>query len=212
MNTEKEINKIYNQESKEMKSWVLGGFLGSHHWNSKNYFAIFMYPILFLIFIVCSCLFGYELIMNILTLQQSQMDITAFASDPNYIENNILEKVIPYHYFYGLIISILILMVWWLYDLYLIEKRYEKQLNLLTNNNKRKSIFIAYLLWIFIGAFGVHRFYAGQFYTGLVFLFCTLTSWTIITGLIVLIWYMIDVFYLYSYIIDKNKENIINTQ
>lgn len=206
MGNKNEINNIYNQQSKEIKSWVVGGFLGSHHWQHKNYVAIFLYPILFLTFIICSCLFGYELITNILNLQQDQMDITAFVSDPNYIENNILEQVIPYNYFYGLIISIGIVMVWWIIDLYIIEIRYKKQLKNLTDITKNKSNFIAYVLWIFIGAFGAHRFYVGKFNTGLIFLFCTLTSWTIITGIIVFVWYIIDVFYLYEYVIKRNKE------
>lgn len=34
-----------------------------------------------------------------------------------------------------------------------------------------KSKFVAYLLWFFLGVFGVHRFYCGKIGTGLLWLF-----------------------------------------
>lgn len=203
------INNIYNNQEKEIKSWVIGGFIGSHHWRDRNYIPIIMYPLLFISFLIFSGLFGYELIMNILSLQDAGgMSITTFASNPNYIEDNILKQVLPMNYFYLLASSIGVLMIWWVFDLYLIEKKYRKQLKGLLNIKEKKSVFIAYLLWLIIGAFGAHRFYAGKFNTGLVFLMCTLTSWTIITGIVVFIWYMFDAFNLQKYIIEKNKENL----
>jgi TM2 domain-containing membrane protein YozV len=206
------INKIYNNQAKEIKSWIIGGFLGSHHWERKNYIQMFLYPTIFLLFLIFSFLFGYEVINNILSLRESNLDIIAFSSNPNYIEENVLDKVIPMNYFYGLLISISVVLIWWMVDLYLIEKRYNKQIENIINIKKNKSIFVAYLLWMLVGAFGVHRFYAGKFNTGLIFLFCTLTSWTMITGIVVFIWYLIDVFYLQEYITEKNKNIIFNKQ
>jgi TM2 domain-containing membrane protein YozV len=40
----------------------------------------------------------------------------------------------------------------------------------------RKSILIAYLLWFFLGWFGVHRFYLGRTVSGIVLLLLTLMS------------------------------------
>ena len=57
----------------------------------------------------------------------------------------------------------------------------------------KKSVGVAYLLWFFVGAFGVHRFYLGQWRTGLLMLACTVLAWVtlglsaLITGLILII-------------------------
>ncbi|CAM3392887.1 TM2 domain-containing protein [Nosocomiicoccus ampullae] len=49
-------------------------------------------------------------------------------------------------------------------------------------SNERKSLIIGYVLWFFLGIFGVHRFYVGKTITGLVMLILGL-----ICGLLTLI-------------------------
>ena len=49
-------------------------------------------------------------------------------------------------------------------------------------SNERKSLIIAYVLWFFLGIFGVHRFYVGKTITGFVMLMLGL-----ICGLLTLI-------------------------
>ena len=138
------------------------------------------------------------------------MDLTAFSSNPNYIEDELLGQVLPLNYFYLLSLSIGSLLIWWILDLYLIEKKYKKQLKSVVKKEEPKSIFIAYLLWLLIGAFGAHRFYAGKLNTGIAFVFLTLTSWTVISSIILFIWYMHDAFLLKDYIIEKNKKILLN--
>ena len=40
----------------------------------------------------------------------------------------------------------------------------------------KKSVGVAYLLWFFLGALGVHRFYLGSWGVGLLLLACTVFS------------------------------------
>ena len=46
------INSIYSNQEKEIKNWVIGGFVGSHHWRNRNYIPMIMYPILFASFLM----------------------------------------------------------------------------------------------------------------------------------------------------------------
>ena len=205
------INSIYSNQEKEIKNWIIGGFVGSHHWRNRNYIPMIMYPILFASFLIFSFLFGYEIINNINSMMNTGgMDLTAFSSNPNYIEDELLGQVIPLNYFYLLSLSIGSVLIWWILDLYLIEKKYKKQLKSVVKKEEPKSIFIAYLLWLLIGAFGAHRFYAGKFNTGIAFVFLILTSWTVISSIILFIWYMYDVFVLKDYIIEKNKKILLD--
>lgn len=41
----------------------------------------------------------------------------------------------------------------------------------LKNMTIRKSSVIAYILWLFLGIFGVHRFYVGDFFKGILLFF-----------------------------------------
>ena len=205
------INSIYSNQEKEIKNWVIGGFVGSHHWRNRNYIPMIMYPILFASFLIFSFLFGYEIINNINSMMNTGgMDLTAFSSNPNYIEDELLGQVLPLNYFYLLSLSIGSVLIWWIVDLYLIEKKYKKQLKRIVKKEEPKSIFVAYLLWLLIGAFGAHRFYAGKFNTGVAFVFLTLTSWTVISSIILFIWYMHDAFLLKDYIIEKNKKILLD--
>jgi TM2 domain-containing membrane protein YozV len=63
-------------------------------------------------------------------------------------------------------------------------------------DKKKKSKTIAYLLWFFTGAFGGHRFYAGDTIRGI----CMLLT---LGG--IGIWALIDVFFIGSRIEEKNN-------
>lgn len=73
--------------------------------------------------------------------------------------------------------------------------------------SQRKSKGIAYLLWLFLGAFGAHRFYAGEVKSGAIQLVLTLTG---IGLLVVLPWLLIDLFLIPGLINERNME-LINT-
>lgn len=63
-----------------------------------------------------------------------------------------------------------------------------------------KSLLVAYILWFFLGAFGVHRMYLDRWFSGLILLGLTIfgsaTTWLFGLGLIPLffagIWWMLD--------------------
>ncbi|MDR2199894.1 MAG: TM2 domain-containing protein [Deltaproteobacteria bacterium] len=55
-----------------------------------------------------------------------------------------------------------------------------------------KSRLAALLLCFFLGWLGIHRFYAGKVGTGIVQILLTLFSWTVIAGVILGIWIIID--------------------
>ncbi len=38
-------------------------------------------------------------------------------------------------------------------------------------DNRKKSYVTAYILWLFLGIFGVHRFYVGDFFKGILYFF-----------------------------------------
>ncbi|MFZ5609688.1 MAG: TM2 domain-containing protein [Pseudomonadota bacterium] len=75
----------------------------------------------------------------------------------------------------------------------------------------RKSALLAYLLWFFLGAFGLHRFYLGRFFTGLMMLGLTvigsITS-VILIGYIPLaivgLWWLVDALLTYMMVEDYN--------
>ncbi|MDB6453982.1 TM2 domain-containing protein [Falsirhodobacter sp. 20TX0035] len=74
--------------------------------------------------------------------------------------------------------------------------------------NEAKSTAAAYLLWFFLGTFGVHRFYLGRLKTGLAMLVLMLLGVVTvgITSGIVLIWWVVDLFLVPGMITgDKNR-------
>ncbi|PTM56505.1 TM2 domain-containing protein [Desmospora activa] len=87
--------------------------------------------------------------------------------------------------------------------------------------NYRKSTGAAYLLWFFLGGFGVHRFYIDRVGTGVIMLTLELLGWMTIwifgLGLIFLIpnwiWWIVDAFLLHGYVqninIAKEREILI---
>ena len=46
-------------------------------------------------------------------------------------------------------------------------------------DSAKKSAGLTYLLWFFVGALGVHRFYLGQWGVGALMLACTLLGWAL---------------------------------
>jgi TM2 domain-containing membrane protein YozV len=63
----------------------------------------------------------------------------------------------------------------------------------------KKSVIVTYLLWFFLGWFGVHRFYLGKWVSGFILLILTLvaaaTYWIVI-GMVLMaipgLWWLID--------------------
>lgn len=60
-------------------------------------------------------------------------------------------------------------------------------------DSAKKSVGVAYLLWLFLGALGVHRFYLGEWGMGVLIFACTTLAFVtfgltgIVSGLIMLI-------------------------
>ena len=71
---------------------------------------------------------------------------------------------------------------------------------------KRKSMGIAYLLWFFLGFFGVHRFYAGKTKTGIAQLLLTLTGVGILVNLF---WLLADIILIPGMIRERNLETML---
>ena len=78
-----------------------------------------------------------------------------------------------------------------------------------------KSLVLAYVLWFFLGAFGIHRFYLGKTVTGVVMLLLTLVGLaTSVLGIgliflfIVAIWWILDA--LLIYLASKKANDKVN--
>jgi TM2 domain-containing membrane protein YozV len=79
----------------------------------------------------------------------------------------------------------------------------------------RKSVGVAFLLWVFFGMFGGHRFYLGRIATGLVMLVLSLFSLlltVVLVGylglMVMLIWTLIDGFRIPGWVRDDNTRLI----
>jgi len=76
----------------------------------------------------------------------------------------------------------------------------------------RKSVVLAYVLWIFLGTFGAHRFYCSRIFTGLVQLCLHGLGWLLVwvfgLGFLLLvplwIWILIDAFLIPGWISSHN--------
>ncbi|WP_435165827.1 TM2 domain-containing protein [Falsirhodobacter sp. 1013] len=74
--------------------------------------------------------------------------------------------------------------------------------------NEAKSPGAAYLLWFFLGTFGVHRFYLGHLKTGLALLALMLLGVVTmgVSSLMALLWWVVDAFLIPGMIAgDKNR-------
>ena len=86
---------------------------------------------------------------------------------------------------------------------------------LLRYDANKKSVGLAYALWLLLGVLGAHRFYAGKVMTGLMMLAGTVTSFLLsfvmigyLTIIPILIWVLVDVFFVGSWIRAFNLELI----
>ena len=71
---------------------------------------------------------------------------------------------------------------------------------------KEKDVLIAYLAWFFLGTLGVHRFYLGRIKTGVAMILLLLTSFLILPGIALLIWWFLDAYFVYQYVEENNLE------
>ena len=80
--------------------------------------------------------------------------------------------------------------------------------------NDAKSMLVAYLLAIFLGGLGVHRFYLGRTNSGIVMLVMCIVGWltaAFVIGLVLLIplaiWLLVDLF-LIPGMVEADKRNL----
>lgn len=73
---------------------------------------------------------------------------------------------------------------------------------------QEKDMLISYLLLIFLGYLGVHRFYLGKPKTGLLMLFITCFGWLTLglAYIVLFIWILIDYYYVYIYVSEHNEK------
>ncbi|MED1952182.1 TM2 domain-containing protein [Brevibacillus centrosporus] len=77
---------------------------------------------------------------------------------------------------------------------------------------KKKSKAVAYLLWIFLGSLGGHRFYFGDIGIGIGMIIVWIVSWFLMF-IPIAIWVLIDVFFVSKRVEQLNERieaNIIN--
>ena len=79
----------------------------------------------------------------------------------------------------------------------------------------KKSVLLAYLIWFFLGMFGLHRLYLGKITSGLVMLVFSLLSWALTLvligylGLVVVgLWWLIDALLIPGITRDANERLI----
>lgn len=82
------------------------------------------------------------------------------------------------------------------------DENLHKQMVFDTNS---KSIAVAYLLWLFLGGFGVHRFYAGRTKTGIAQLVLLVS---VIGWLVLIPWLLADLVLIPGLINDHNSKVI----
>jgi TM2 domain-containing membrane protein YozV len=91
-------------------------------------------------------------------------------------------------------------------DLMSLKSRMDaRQLLLLDSESKNlgKNMFLAYVLWYFIGIFGAHRFYMKKKGSAIAMLILSIT----IVGLIVTgIWIIVDAFLLHTWVKEHNRQ------
>lgn len=66
------------------------------------------------------------------------------------------------------------------------------------NTNTNKSMLCAVILWLLLGGIGAHRFYLGHNTSAVIMLLCLLFCWLIVPGIVLCIWWLIDIVLLVS--------------
>ena len=69
----------------------------------------------------------------------------------------------------------------------------------------RKSVGVAYLLWLVLGFFGVHRFYAGATKSGIAQL---VLAFTFVGWIVLIPWLIADLFLIPGIVRDENMKTI----
>jgi TM2 domain-containing membrane protein YozV len=84
----------------------------------------------------------------------------------------------------------------------------EKQLAIFNQeyDKKKKSVALTWILWFFLGGFGIHRFYLGKTTSAVILLILTLVTAWFTFGIPTAIWLIVDAFLLPKMIGDKNRE------
>ena len=86
----------------------------------------------------------------------------------------------------------------------------DKKIDFLTAN---KSKWAAYLLFVFLGGLGLHRFYLNEPVGGVCYIILFVLSFAISPLLIgLLIWFIIDLFWINSYINDRRYSKLSQLQ
>ncbi|MEG6569727.1 TM2 domain-containing protein [Thermoanaerobacterium thermosaccharolyticum] len=84
----------------------------------------------------------------------------------------------------------------------------EKQLAIFNQeyDKKKRSVALTWILWLFFGGLGIHRFYLGKTASAVILLILTLATAWFTFGIPTAIWLIVDAFLLPKMIGDKNRE------
>lgn len=69
-----------------------------------------------------------------------------------------------------------------------------------------KSLLVSYLLWFFVGYFGVHRLYLDDFTGFLIYLILWLFSWTGVGLVALFVFWIVDIFLIPGLVALRNAE------
>lgn len=86
----------------------------------------------------------------------------------------------------------------------------EETVRLMRYDAAKKSVGVAYMLWFFLGAFGVHRFYLGSWGIGVLVLACTTLAFVTfgLTGLVSGLIMVLDLFLIPGKVQQHNERLI----
>ncbi|MGI4797822.1 MAG: TM2 domain-containing protein [Janthinobacterium lividum] len=86
----------------------------------------------------------------------------------------------------------------------------EETVRLMRYDAAKKSVGVAYMLWFFLGAFGVHRFYLGSWGIGVLILACTTLAFVTfgLTGLVSGLIMVLDLFLIPGKVRQHNERLI----
>ncbi|NRA86992.1 MAG: TM2 domain-containing protein [Rhizobiales bacterium] len=84
---------------------------------------------------------------------------------------------------------------------------------MMTYDANKKEVILAYILWFFLGSFGVHRMYMNRTFSGLIMAALQIISWPLVLifvgyiglGLLSL-WWIIDAFLIIGWVEAHNNK------